>query len=238
MDSNPGASKILEVRDLGRRPFQETWEIQKTFHRRRRKEEIPDTLLFVEHDPVYTLGKNANEQHVIASDQFLDQKNIEVVQIDRGGDVTYHGPGQIVGYPIFHLKDHRKSISWYMRTLEQVFIDYLKNLGHTAGRKEGKPGVWIEDEKILAVGVRIARWVTMHGFALNVGPDLEHFQGIIPCGISEFGVTSLEQLRDQSISPDQFDRIRSDIVEFFVEHFGFTTVKEGPPDPVAPGENS
>jgi lipoate-protein ligase B len=152
--------------------------------------EIEDTLILVEHDPVYTLGKNADENHLLQS----RDESVDVFQIERGGDITFHGPGQLVGYPILDLSNYKKSVSWYMRTLEQLTIDVLKEFGIIAERIEGLTGVWVGDEKIAAQGVRISRWVTMHGFALNVNPDLSFYEGIIPCGIFDHGVTSMEQL--------------------------------------------
>jgi len=188
-------NKTLRFVHLGNQPsYQKVWDLQKNLQRQRIEQKIPDTLLFVEHQPVYTIGKNGSENHVIASQQQLSDEHIDVVQVDRGGDVTYHGPGQLVGYPIFDLKQHEKSISWYMRTLEAVILDVLDYYGIEGRREEEFTGVWVKDEKLMALGVRIARWVTMHGFAFNVNPQLAHFNGIIPCGIFHKGVTSLEQL--------------------------------------------
>ncbi|SVA05338.1 uncharacterized protein METZ01_LOCUS58192 [marine metagenome] len=178
------------IQDLGQRPYQEVWAYQKEIQAKRIAGEIEDTFLMVEHEPVYTLGKNANENHLLQS---RDQ-SVDVFNIERGGDITFHGPGQLVGYPILDLSNYKKSISWYMRTLEQIIIDTVSEFGIEAKRIEGLTGVWVGDEKIAALGVRIRRWVTMHGFSINVNTDLTFYDGIIPCGIFDHGITSMEQL--------------------------------------------
>jgi len=178
------------IQDLGQRPYQEVWAYQKKIQSKRIAGEIEDTLLMVEHEPVYTLGKNANENHLLQS---CDQ-SVDVFNIERGGDITFHGPGQLVGYPILDLSHYKKSISWYMRTLEQIIIDTVSEFGIEAKRIKGLTGVWVGDEKIAALGVRIRRWVTMHGFSINVNTDLTFYDGIIPCGIFDHGITSMEQL--------------------------------------------
>ena len=186
---------MLNFRDLGLSPYQQTWDLQKTLQSRRIKNEIEDTVLLVEHEPVYTFGKNADDNHLLQN--YPDDVNI--FHIERGGDITYHGPGQLVGYPIIDLHNYRLSISWYMRSLEEVIIQTLLHFGIQSERKEGLTGVWVKNEKIAALGVRVSRWVTMHGFALNVNTDLKHYNGIIPCGIFEYGVTSMEKLLGKKI---------------------------------------
>jgi len=183
---------------LGRQSYKPVWELQKQIHSKRVSAEIPNIVLLVEHDHVYTFGKNADNNNL------LDSKpdNVEVVQIDRGGEVTYHGPGQLVCYPIIDLHDYKMSVSWYMRMLEDVVIDCLQTYGIKSGRKNGLTGVWVEDDKICAMGVRLSKWVTMHGFAFNLDPDMTYFDGMIPCGIFEYGVTSLEELDIQFSSID------------------------------------
>ena len=175
---------------LGRQSYQPVWELQKQNHSKRVFGEIPDVVLLVEHEHVYTFGKNADTNNLLDS----KPRNTEVVQIDRGGEVTYHGPGQLVCYPIIDLHDYKMSVSWYMRMLENVVIDCLQSYGIESGRKEGLTGVWVGDDKICAMGVRLSRWVTMHGFAFNLNPDMTYFDGMIPCGIFEYGVTSLQEL--------------------------------------------
>ena len=188
--------KTLDVVRLGRRKYDEVWEKQKELVDQRRFEAVPDTLILVEHDPVYTLGKNSNEDHLLQS----RDKHVPVYQIERGGDVTFHGPGQLVGYPILDLHHHRLSVSWYMRTLEEILIQTLGQFGIESQRREGLTGVWVREEKIAALGVRLSRWISMHGFALNVNTDLKFFDGIIPCGIFEYDVTSMSQILGKEVS--------------------------------------
>ena len=181
---------------LGMQSYNEIWKLQKEIHKDVVSESIGDVILLLEHPHVYTLGKNANNNHLLPS----YPKDAEVIDIDRGGDITYHGPGQLVGYPIINLKNYKKSISWYMRTLEEIIISTLKNINIQSYRRDKLTGVWVEDEKICAFGVRMARWTTMHGFALNLNPDMTFFNGIIPCGIFEYGVTSIKELSDTDLS--------------------------------------
>ena len=188
--------KTLDVVCLGRRKYDEVWEKQKELVDQRRFEAVPDTLILVEHDPVYTLGKNSNEDHLLQS----RDKHVPVYQIERGGDVTFHGPGQLVGYPILDLHHHRLSVSWYMRTLEEILIQTLGQFGIESQRREGLTGVWVREEKIAALGVRLSRWISMHGFALYVNTDLKFFDGIIPCGIFEYDVTSMSQILGKEVS--------------------------------------
>ncbi|HIN62810.1 MAG TPA: lipoyl(octanoyl) transferase LipB [Candidatus Marinimicrobia bacterium] len=188
--------KTLDVVRLGRRKYDEVWEKQKELVNQRRFGTVSDTLILVEHDPVYTLGKNSNENHLLQT----RDRHVPVYQIERGGDVTFHGPGQLVGYPILDLHHHRLSVSWYMRTLEKVLIQTLGQFGIEARSREGLTGVWVREEKIAALGVRLSRWISMHGFALNVNTDLKFFDGIIPCGIFEYDVTSMSQILGEEVS--------------------------------------
>jgi len=192
---------------LGRQPYQPIWELQKQLHGKRVDGDIPDVVLFVEHNHVYTFGKNADTNNLLDT----KPRNAEVVQIDRGGEVTYHGPGQLVCYPIIDLHDYKMSVSWYMRLLENVVIDCLESYGIESGQKEGLTGVWVDDGKICAMGVRLSKWVTMHGFALNLNPDMTYFDGIIPCGIFEYGVTSLHELEIEF----EFDIVLTNIMNSF-----------------------
>ncbi len=218
---NQETTSKLSVIDLGRASYEPVLSLQKTFHRERVDGDRPDTLIFVEHDPVYTLGKSAEEQNVLMSEEELERRGIDLVDIGRGGDVTYHGPGQVVGYPIFDLREHRRSVSWFMRTLEEVIIKTLKTYGLDPERDEEHPGVWIGNEKICAVGVRIKRWTTYHGFALNVDPDMSHFDGIVPCGIQDAGVVSLARLLDSV--PDRSELTKR-LVASFQDCFSFEEV--------------
>ena len=200
------------VQNIGRKSYKAVWDLQKEMQQQRIKGDIEDTLILVEHDPVYTLGKNANEDHLLQS---RDQ-SVDVFNIERGGDITFHGPGQLVGYPILDLSNYKKSVSWYMRTLEQVLIDTLIEFKIIAQRNDGLTGVWVGDEKIAALGVRISRWVTMHGFALNVNPNLSFYDGIIPCGIFDHGVTSMEQLLGET---QNNDNVKNMVIEKFNKYF-------------------
>lgn len=174
---------------LGRQPYGPMWALQKRLHAWRVAGEIPDVALLLEHEPVYTLGKNARPGNLLSR-----RPGAEVVAVDRGGDVTYHGPGQLVGYPIVNLKDHRPSVTWYMRGLEEVIIRTLATYGLAGERIDGLAGVWVRQRKVAALGVRLARWTTMHGFALNIHVPQPCFDGMIPCGILEYGVTNLNDV--------------------------------------------
>ena len=196
------------VKDLGIRSYQEVWDLQKDFQKKRIEKRLDDTLILVEHEPVYTLGKNANKNHLLQS----RDRSVNVFDIERGGDITFHGPGQLVGYPIIDLSYYRRSVSWYMRRLEQLAIDVLKDFGISASRIKGLTGVWVGEEKIAAQGVRISRWVTMHGFSLNVNPDLSFYDGIIPCGIFDHGITSMEELLG---SAQDMEYVKAMVVEKF-----------------------
>ena len=203
--------KII-IQDLGHRSYKEVWDLQKQMQQQRIRFEIEDTLILVEHDPVYTLGKNSNENHLLQS----RDESVDVFNIERGGDITFHGLGQLVGYPILDLSNYKKSISWYVRTLEQIVIDTVSDFGIEAERIEGLTGVWVGDEKIAALGVRISRWVTMHGFALNVNTDLAFYDGIIPCGIFDHGVTSMEQHLGYLLNMED---VKKDLIKYFNFYF-------------------
>ena len=200
------------IQNIGRKSYKAVWDLQKEMQQQRIRGEIEDTLILVEHDPVYTLGKNADKDHLLQS----RDESVDVFNIERGGDITFHGPGQLVGYPILDLSNYKKSVSWYMRTLEQVLIDTLIEFKIIAQRNDGLTGVWVEDEKIAALGVRISRWVTMHGFALNVNPDLSFYDGIIPCGIFDHGVTSMEQLLGKT---QNNDNVKNVVIKKFNKYF-------------------
>ncbi|MEC9448679.1 MAG: lipoyl(octanoyl) transferase LipB [Candidatus Neomarinimicrobiota bacterium] len=198
----------INILDLGRMSYNSAWDIQKNYHQKVLTGKEQDTLILVEHEPVYTLGKNANDNHLLQS----ASEEIKVYRIERGGDITFHGPGQIVVYPILDLNRYIKSVSWYMRTLEKIIIDTLSDFKINAELKDGLTGVWVGDEKIGAQGVRISRWVTMHGLALNVNTDLKYFDGIIPCGIFDYGVTSMEKLTG---SKQDINKVKNTIIKYF-----------------------
>ena len=194
---------MLQFQDLGNAPYQQTWDMQKEMQSQRINNKIDDTVLLVEHEPVYTFGKNANENHLLQN----YPEDVKVFHVERGGDITFHGPGQLVGYPIIDLHNYKMSISWYMCSLEAVIINTLNHYGIAAEHKKGLTGVWVKEEKIAALGVRISRWVTMHGFALNVNTELHYYDGIIPCGIFEYGVTSMKKLLGTAIKMDEVKKL-------------------------------
>jgi lipoate-protein ligase B len=215
-------NKCLNILDLGQNRYLETWELQRNLHEKRVKGEIPDTLILVEHLHTLTLGKHTNSEHLLVSKDYLKSRGIEVFNTDRGGDITYHGPGQLVGYPIFNLKEHRESISWFVLQIEEVLIRVLLEFDIKAHREKGLTGIWVGDKKIAAIGMRVSRWVAMHGFALNISTDLSFFKTIIPCGIATKGVT-----RMIDINPDvEWERVKSATIDRFVEVFGYEIVNK------------
>ena len=198
----------LEIQRLGRVSYADGLDLQARLVKQRQAREIPDQLLLLEHDPVFTLGRNARKENVLFSEEALRERGFEVFESGRGGDVTYHGPGQVVGYPILDLSPDRKDVHRYVRDLEEVMIRCLADYGIEAGRVEGMSGTWVGQEKVGAIGVRISRWVTSHGFALNVSTDLSAFDLIVPCGIKGRGVTSLEHLLGRPVALDEvMDRL-------------------------------
>jgi lipoyl(octanoyl) transferase len=210
------ALRTLAVRRLGRVPYERGLSLQADLVARRQRGDIPDTLLLLEHDPVFTLGRNARVENVLLPEDALRARGFGVHETGRGGDVTYHGPGQAVGYPILHLEPGRQDVHRYVRDLEEVMIRACADEGVAAERIAGKSGVWVGREKVGAIGVRIARWVTSHGFALNVANDLAPFELIVPCGIRDHGVTSLERLRGRPVSLQHtFDRLAHHVAAVF-----------------------
>ena len=202
----------VQILDLGQKPYKDVWKLQKKMQLQRMNGEIGDVLILVEHDPVYTLGKNANSDHLLQS----RDKSIDVFNIERGGDITFHGPGQLVGYPILDLANYKKSVSWYMRSLEQLTIDVLNEFKIVANRVEGLTGVWVGDEKIAAQGVRLTKWITMHGFSINVNTDLSFYDGIIPCGIFNHGVTSIKKILNKT---QKMEKVKSLVIDNFNQIF-------------------
>ena len=190
------------VARLGRKPYGETWELQKDLQDRRLRGEIPDCLLLVEHPPTYTIGRGGGAENLLVGDSVLRKQGFEIFHTDRGGDITYHGPGQLVGYPIVDLRRRDRDLHRYLRDLEGCLIQCLAGFGVRGGRRPGLTGVWVDGSKIASIGVRVIRWVTMHGFALNVSTDLEPFRNIVPCGIQGCRMTTLENLLEARIDLD------------------------------------
>ena len=181
------------LRELGRTDYGQALELQRQLAAERQQGLIPDQLLLLEHPHVITLGRNGKAGNVLASDEALSRAGVSFYPTDRGGDVTYHGPGQLVGYPIIDLREWHRDVGAYVRAVEQTIIDTLADYGISAGRIPKLTGVWVDDRKIAAIGVHISRWVTSHGFALNVSTDLSYFQYIVPCGLTK-PVTSMAAL--------------------------------------------
>ena len=190
-------SRVLNYIDLGLIEYDKAWDLQKSLFEKRLRNEINDTLLLLEHPNTYTLGKTANKENLLGDDQFLKEKGVKVFNIDRGGDITYHGPGQIVGYAIFDLKGWKQDAHQYLRSLEEVIIKTSNDFGLFVHRNDDHTGVWVDDRKICAMGIKISRWITMHGFAFNINTNLELFNGIVPCGIVDKQVTSLKKEFDK-----------------------------------------
>jgi len=226
-------NKKIQLQDLGKRDYKSTWEYQEEIFKdivdlkiKNRREELnlptPNYLLFVEHPHVYTLGKSGDLENLLLNEKQLEAKGATFYKINRGGDITYHGPGQIVGYPILDLENFFTDIHKYLRLLEESIILTLAEYGLESGRSEGETGVWLGvgtpfARKICAMGVRASRWVTMHGFALNVNVDLGYFDNIIPCGIRGKGVTSLQvELGVEKVDEEE---VKSKIVKHFKDLF-------------------
>lgn len=209
-------NKKLTYCDLGKIDYKEAWELQRNIFDQRYKNEIDDILLLLEHPQTYTLGKTADRQNLIGNEEYIRKNNISVYDIDRGGDITYHGPGQIVGYPIFNLNNWTKDTHKYLRALEEILIQTCADYGLTAERNTKYTGVWIEDRKIGAIGIKVSRWITMHGFAFNINTDLSLYNGIIPCGINDKGVTSLKKELSREIDMQEVKtKILNHILKIF-----------------------
>lgn len=216
--ANQSTYKKFNYCDLGLIDYQFAWDLQKEIFDKRIDDKTDDTFFLLEHPHTYTLGKVAHIENLLMNDSQLKELGISVYEIDRGGDITYHGPGQIVGYPIINLKNWKEDTHEYLRSLEQVIINVCKEYGLETGRKANYTGVWIGERKIAAIGVKISRWVTMHGFAFNINTDLNFFNGIIPCGIKEKEVTSLSKELGKEIS---IQEVKEKLVNQFKIIFGY-----------------
>lgn len=220
--------RVLAVHRLGQVSYHEAWQAQRRLAKARLDDRIPDTLLLLQHDPVVTYGRNAGTGSLLMGAEALAERGVELVETDRGGDATFHGPGQVVGYPIFKLEGARRDIRAYVRALEQILIDLCAHYGLSAGREAGAPGCWLPapgstpeapvyDRKIAAIGCRFSRWITQHGFALNVNVDLGYFDLIVPCGLRGKGVASLSRELGRPVDVAQVHTL---LVEGFVRAFG------------------
>ena len=218
----------VELFDLGHIPYKQAWDIQRGVHKQlidqkltvrdnpNLKKKIPDSLIFVEHPHVYTLGKSGDAANLLKGAAELKNIDAEFIENDRGGDITYHGPGQIVGYPILDLDRYFTDVHKYLRYLEEVIIKTCADYGVEAGRIESLTGVWVGDEKICAMGIRCSRWITMHGFAFNVNTDLTYFDHIVPCGIRDKNVTSLSKILGETIN---MHNVKTRIAHHFSKEF-------------------
>jgi lipoyl(octanoyl) transferase len=220
----------LEVRRLGVVPYGEALALQKALVEERRAERVPDLLLLLQHPPVITLGVRGDggRSHIVATDRRLAELGVEIHETGRGGDVTYHGPGQLIGYPILDLRPDRCDVHRYVRDVEDVMIRTCADYGLNAGRIQGLTGTWIGAEKIGAIGVRISRWITSHGFAFNVATDLTHFQLIVPCGISDRGVTSIRKAVGRDVP---IREVEDRLIEHFCEVFDRSSHEDNEDEP-------
>lgn len=228
-------SRILEIYDLGLMPYRNAWKLQKQAQQNlisQKRESNGDKsvknrqnemILFTEHPHVYTLGKSGNSANLLKGLSELAKIDAEYVEIDRGGDITYHGPGQIVGYPILDLDLHFRDIHKYLRFLEEVVIRTCADFEIVAERVDGLTGVWVGNEKICAMGIRCSRWVTMHGFAMNVNTDLSYFDHIVPCGITDKKVTSLSRLTGKN---ENIEDVKNKLIAHFAEIFQMKSIKK------------
>lgn len=212
----------LDYYSLGITGYQQAWDLQKAAFQMRLNNTINDSLFLLEHPHTYTLGKVADKNNLTGSPEYLKDNGISVFEIDRGGDVTYHGPGQIVGYPIISLSQWHQDAHLYLRTLEEVIIMTLQDYGLQSGRIPGLTGVWIEERKIAAIGIKISRWITMHGFAFNINTDLNMFGGIVPCGIRDKAVTSLKEELKREVD---IEEVKDRLLNNFASAFSYENIR-------------
>ncbi len=215
--------KTIELIESGITDYHDVWEFQKKLFNQVVEKRSQNFLILTEHKPVITIGKTGSLKNLLTEPSHLISKGIDIIEIDRGGDITFHGPGQLIGYPILDLSQFRKDVHWYLRNIEEVIIQTLKDFRIQGDRIPGLTGVWVKKKKICAIGVKVSRWVTMHGFALNISTNLDYFNHIIPCGISDHGVTSVFEETGNNV--DQKDVIRS-LYRYFSEIFRVQLIKK------------
>ncbi len=206
----------MHVLDLDKRDYREVWELQKIIHEKRVNEELPNTLLLVEHNPVITMGKSGQESNVLFPVEFLKEKGVDFYHIERGGDATYHGPGQLVGYPIFNVRDGLAGIKPFINGMEEAIIATLRGFGIEGCKRKDMIGVWTEKGKICSIGVAVKKWVSFHGFALNVNTDLSYFDLIVPCGLKNVEMTSMQRILGKEVPMND---VKKGIVRSFREIF-------------------
>lgn len=210
-------SPVVQVVKMGRVDYEAAWRLQKAVVAAKRAGSFPDTLLLLEHPPVYTMGRRRVTGHLLVPRAQLEWEGLRVYEIERGGDITFHGPGQLVGYPILNLQNFRRDINLYLRRLEEVLIETLRRFNIAADRQAGLTGAWVGDTKLAAIGIHVQGWVTMHGFALNVNTDLAYFDRIIPCGIRDKRVGSMAQWLGDSV---RVETVADTLIECFGRTFG------------------
>lgn len=232
--------RSVSLLNLGLVPYADALELQHRLVAARKRDAIPDTLILLEHPPVFTLGRNGSDSNILASPDLLKQLGIEIFRVERGGDVTYHGPNQLVGYPILDLHNYHMDVGWYVRSLEELLIGALADFGIQAKRVEKLVGVWVDDHnpslslvsqgrvsKVAQIGARIENWITYHGFALNVDPNMNHFDLIVPCGISDKSVTSMARVLSQ---PAEMRAVRERVTAHFERVFDARVVDISRPE--------
>jgi len=217
-------ARELIVYRMGTVPYATAVEWQKVAAQRRIDGDPADALIVLQHTPVVTMGRVADPKNVLASRETLVGRGIDLVEANRGGDVTYHGPGQLVAYPILNLDRYRKNIGWYLRRLEETLIGVLDHFGIAGGRIDKLTGVWVDGGKVAAIGIAIRRWVTFHGVALNVAPNMDHFKLITPCGITDRSVVSMRDILGRDVTVDE---VASQFVTRFADVFEIRTVRQG-----------
>ncbi|UCD19896.1 MAG: lipoyl(octanoyl) transferase LipB [candidate division WOR-3 bacterium] len=210
----------MHILNLGNRDYKEVWELQKNIHARRVAGELPNVLILVEHNPVITVGKSGKPGNVLFPVEALNQRGVALYHIERGGDATYHGPGQLVGYPIFNVRDGLAGIKPFINGIEEAVIAALQHFGIEACKKDGMIGVWTESGKICSIGVAVKKWVSFHGFALNVNTDLSYFDLIVPCGLKNVEMVSMHKILGREIAMDEIKEI---VVSSFGSVFGQET---------------
>ena len=213
-------SKELAVLNLGRTRYRPVWDLQKSLVSVRAEDKIPDCLLITEHEPVLTMGRGTAGKNLLVSPEELARRGVDLHEIERGGDITFHGPGQAVLYPIIDLRERGRDLHKYLRDMEAFVIRALADLGLTAGIKEGLTGIWVDDHKVGAIGVAVSKWISYHGVAVNVTTDLEYFKLINPCGITQFPVGTVSQMLGRELKLEYFTDL---LVHHFADYFGYST---------------
>lgn len=206
----------IDLVDLGLTDYKRAYQFQKEAVRNRQFQEINDTLILTEHNPVFTIGRTGSRTNILVENNVLEAYKICIYEVDRGGDITYHGPGQIVVYPILDLKEYKKDIHFYLRNLELVIINFLDKYGIKGKRRNNSTGVWVDQEKIASIGIGVSKWISYHGFSINISPELEYFSMINPCGLVGQKVTSLSKILDKPVSTQE---IKNALIRNFEEVF-------------------